>query len=190
MKCHSRTSNKFANSGVKIDIRARNAGFFINKTMSKDKINILYVDDESNNLFSFKATFRMKYHVYTAISAAEGLRILRENPGIEVIITDQRMPETTGVEFLESIIPEFPDAMRILLTGYADLNDTIDAVNKGKIYHYLNKPWKEEELDATIQSAFKVYIEKVTEKERAKRTEVAERAADQMEFMLRQKLIS
>lgn len=155
-----------------------------------DKINILYVDDEENNLFSFKATFRLKYNVYTALSGDEGIKILKEVPNIEILITDQKMPNMTGVEFLESIIPDFPDPMRILLTGYADLSATIDAVNKGKIFHYLNKPWKEEELDATIQKAYKVYIENVTEKERAKRTEVAEKLADQMEFMLRQKLLS
>lgn len=154
------------------------------------KINILYVDDEENNLFSFKATFRLKYNVFTAISGNDAIAILREHPEIEIIITDQKMPNMTGVEFLETIIPEFPDPMRILLTGYADLTATIDAVNKGKIFHYLNKPWKEEELDATIQSAYEKYIENITTKKRAERTEVAEQLANQMEFMLRQKLIS
>lgn len=154
------------------------------------KINILYVDDEENNLFSFKATFRLKYNVFTAISGNDAIAILREHPEIEIIITDQKMPNMTGVEFLETIIPEFPDPMRILLTGYADLTATIDAVNKGKIFHYLNKPWKEEELDATIQSAYEKYIENITTKKRAERTEIAEQLADQMEFMLRQKLIS
>jgi response regulator RpfG family c-di-GMP phosphodiesterase len=154
------------------------------------KINILYVDDEENNLFSFKATFRLKYNVFTAISGNDAIAILREHPEIEIIITDQKMPNMTGVEFLETIIPEFPDPMRILLTGYADLTATIDAVNKGKIFHYLNKPWKEEELDATIQSAYEKYIENITTKKRAERTEIAEQLANQMEFMLRQKLIS
>jgi response regulator RpfG family c-di-GMP phosphodiesterase len=159
--------------------------------VDKDKkINILYVDDEENNLFSFKATFRLKYNVFTAISGNDAIAILREHPEIEIIITDQKMPNMTGVEFLETIIPEFPDPMRILLTGYADLTATIDAVNKGKIFHYLNKPWKEEELDATIQSAYEKYIENITTKKRAERTEIAEQLADQMEFMLRQKLIS
>jgi response regulator RpfG family c-di-GMP phosphodiesterase len=159
--------------------------------VDKDKkINILYVDDEENNLFSFKATFRLKYNVFTAISGNDAIAILREHPEIEIIITDQKMPNMTGVEFLETIIPEFPDPMRILLTGYADLTATIDAVNKGKIFHYLNKPWKEEELDATIQSAYEKYIENITTKKRAERTEIAEQLANQMEFMLRQKLIS
>lgn len=154
------------------------------------KINIIYVDDEENNLFSFKATFRLKYNVFTAISGSDAIEILRKHPEIEIIITDQKMPNMTGVEFLETIIPDFPDPMRILLTGYADLTATIDAVNKGKIFHYLNKPWKEEELDATIQRAYEKYIENITTKKRAERTEMAEQLANQMEFMLRQKLIS
>ncbi|MFN4082095.1 MAG: response regulator [Bacteroidia bacterium] len=158
------------------------------------KINVLYVDDEENNLFSFKATFRLKYNVYTALSGNEAIDILRNNLNtddkIEIIITDQKMPNMTGVEFLETIIPEFPDPMRILLTGFADLSATIDAVNKGKIFHYLNKPWKEEELDATITRAYEKYIDNMTTKQRAERTELAEKLADQMEFMLRQKLVS
>lgn len=154
------------------------------------KINILYVDDEENNLFSFKATFRLKYNVFTAISGSDAIALLREHPEMEIIITDQKMPNMTGVEFLETIIPQFPDPMRILLTGYADLTATIDAVNKGKIFHYLNKPWKEEELDATIQRAYEKYIDNITTKKRAERTEMAEQLANQMEFMLRQKLIS
>ena len=109
------------------------------------KIKVIYVDDEENNLLSFKASFRMKYEVFIAISAKEAITILQQNPEISVIITDQRMPDMTGVEFLESILDIFPDPIRILLTGYADINAVIDAVNKGKIYHYLIKPWKEEE---------------------------------------------
>ena len=130
----------------------------------QDGINILYVDDESNNLVSFKAVFRIKYNVYTAISGEEAVKILRNN-SVNIIITDQRMPQMTGVEFLESILDEFPDPIRILLTGYADMNAVIDAVNKGKIFHYLSKPWNEEELDLTINRAFDVYKQKMDEKE-------------------------
>lgn len=101
-----------------------------------DKISILYVDYELNNLVSFKAVFRIKYKVHTAISGEEAINILRTNE-VNIIITDQRMPQITGVEFLETIIGEFPDPIRILLTGYADMNAVIDAINKGKIFHYL-----------------------------------------------------
>src|SRR5579871_407965 len=126
----------------------------------KDKISILYVDDELNNLISFKALFRMKYDVSTAISGEEAISTLR-NKQVNIIITDQRMPNMTGVEFLESILDEFPDPIRILLTGYADMNAVIDAINKGKIFHYLTKPWNEQELDLAINRAFDVYRKKM-----------------------------
>jgi response regulator RpfG family c-di-GMP phosphodiesterase len=151
-----------------------------------EKITVLYVDDEENNLFSFKAVFRIKYNVLTAISGAEALKVLSEKP-VQVIVTDQRMPEMTGVEFLEKMLETYPDPMRILLTGYADMNAVIDAVNKGKIYHYLNKPWNEDELDATIQSAYQKYLEKIEIKDMNEKLAISN---DQLEFLLRQKLLS
>lgn len=154
--------------------------------METNKINILYVDDELNNLVSFKAVFRMKYNISTAISGEEAINILRSKQ-INIIITDQRMPQMTGVEFLESIIPEFPDPIRILLTGYADMNAVIDAINKGKIFHYLTKPWNEEELDMTIGRAFDVYKQKMDEQEMAQKLSLSN---EQLEFLLRQKLLS
>jgi len=154
--------------------------------MADKKISVLYVDDEENNLFSFKAVFRVKYQVYTAISGDEALKILGEKP-IEIIITDQRMPNMTGVEFLEKVIEKFPDPMRLLLTGYADMNAVVDAVNKGKIFHYLSKPWNEEELDITINRAHEAYLQKEKLKEENK---LLGTSNDQLEFLLRQKLLS
>ncbi len=152
-----------------------------------DKIKVLYVDDEENNLFSFKATFRVKYQVFTAISGSKAIEILNEHPDIEVILTDQRMPEMTGVEFLKSILPIHPDPIRILLTGYADLKASIDAVNEGKIFHYLSKPWNEEEVDMIIQKAQQVYAHHKNEREMKHKLI---KTADQMEFLLRQSLLS
>lgn len=154
--------------------------------MSDKKINILYVDDEENNLISFKAVFRLKYKVFTAISAMEGMKILETKP-VEIIITDQRMPEMTGIEFLEKVLEVYPDPVRILLTGYADMNAVIDAVNKGKIFHYLSKPWNEEELDMTIKRAYEVYKAAIDVKEMNAKLAVSN---DQMEFLLRQSLLS
>lgn len=154
--------------------------------MTNDKITILYVDDELNNLISFKAVFRLKYNVFTAISGEEAIKILNTKT-INIIITDQRMPQMTGVEFLESILDEFPDPIRILLTGYADMSAVVDAINKGKIFHYLTKPWNEEELDMTIERAFGVYKEKMEEKEMNEKLSVSN---EQLEFLLRQKLLS
>jgi response regulator RpfG family c-di-GMP phosphodiesterase len=154
--------------------------------MAEGKINILYVDDEQNNLVSFKATFRLKYNIHTAISGEEAIKILTNNP-IEIIITDQRMPNMTGVEFLESILEEHPEPIRILLTGYADLNAVIDSVNKGKIFHYLTKPWNEEELDMTIKRAYEVYSLRKEEKVLTEKLGVTNA---QLEFLLRQQLLS
>jgi len=150
------------------------------------KISVLYVDDEENNLISFRATFRLKYQVYTAPSGAEAIRIVQEKP-IDIIITDQRMPQMTGVEFLEEIIKINPEPMRILLTGYADMSAVVEAVNKGKIFHYLNKPWSEEELDDTIQRAYEVYSERRAIRESVSKLEMTN---EQLEFLLRQKLLS
>lgn len=154
--------------------------------MSEEKITILYVDDEENNLVSFKANFRLKYKVFTAIGGDEALKIM-ENNLIHVIITDQRMPGMTGVEFLEKVIEKYPDPVRILLTGYADMSAVIDAVNKGKIYHYLNKPWNEAELDKTILDAHEIYRQK---KETEGMNKKLATSNDQLEFLLRQKLLS
>ncbi|WP_190277195.1 response regulator [Taibaiella lutea] len=154
--------------------------------MNNEKISILYVDDEENNLISFKATFRLKYKVFTAISGADAIKILEENL-IHVIITDQRMPNMTGVEFLEKVIEKFTDPIRILLTGYTDMNAVVDAINKGKIFHYLTKPWNEEELDKTIARAYDIFLEREKIKQMNEKLEVSN---SQLEFLLRQKLLS
>ncbi|MEJ6982349.1 response regulator [Pedobacter sp. P351] len=154
--------------------------------MPENKITILYVDDEENNLISFKANFRIKYNVFVAISGDDAMKII-ENKHVDIIITDQRMPNMTGVEFLEKVLEIKPDPMRILLTGYADMSAVVDAVNKGKIFHYLSKPWNEEELDMTINRAYEVYLEKLRIKEMNEKLAVSN---DQFEFLLRQKLLS
>lgn len=154
--------------------------------MADKKISVLYVDDEENNLFSFKAVFRIKYQVYTAISGDEALKILSEKP-VHIIITDQRMPAMTGVEFLEKVIPLYPDPIRLLLTGYADMNAVVDAINKGKIFHYLTKPWNEEELDIAINRAYDAYLEKIKLKQENEKLGMSN---EQLEFLLRQRLLS
>ena len=154
--------------------------------MPENKITVLYLDDEENNLISFKANFRIKYNVLIALSGDEAMKII-ETKHVDIIITDQRMPNMTGVEFLEQVLEKTPDPMRILLTGYADMNAVVDAVNKGKIFHYLSKPWNEEELDMTIKRAYEVYEERLKIKEMNEKLVVSN---DQFEFLLRQKLLS
>ncbi|HWY11448.1 MAG TPA: response regulator [Bacteroidia bacterium] len=154
--------------------------------MNKEEICILYVDDEVNNLIAFKANFRLDYKILTAETSEEGMKILRENK-IQIIITDQRMPGQTGVEFLERAIKEFPDPIRILLTGYSDINVVIDAINKGQIFRYLMKPFNDMELKMILENAAEVYNLREENKELLKKLVIAN---EQLEFMLRQKLIS
>lgn len=123
--------------------------------MKANKISILYVDDEVNNLNAFKATFRRDFKVHLANSAILGEEIL-ENNHIDIIITDYRMPDVTGVEFFEKIINKYPEPIRILLTGYADIDAVINAINKGEIYRFIRKPWNESELRITIQNAYEI----------------------------------
>jgi len=153
--------------------------------MSK-KISLLYVDDEVHNLHAFKATFRRDFKIFVAESGAEGLEIFK-NEKIDVILTDQRMPNMTGIEMLMEVKKIDPEPMRILITGYSDINAVIDAINKGQVYRYLNKPWHEEELKNTIETAYEVYYLRQENKELIKKLE---RANDQLEFLLRQRLLS
>jgi response regulator RpfG family c-di-GMP phosphodiesterase len=155
--------------------------------MSEDlNINVLYVDDEENNLLAFKASFRRHFTVFTAISADEGSKILQSEE-IHVLITDQRMPGTLGTELLAQAVKDYPDQIRILLTGFSDIEAIKDAINRGQIYHYLQKPWNDDELKSTIENAFKIYHLKKKQKELSEQLLVTN---EQLEFMLRQKLLS
>jgi two-component system response regulator PhcR len=128
-------------------------------------IRVLYIDDEENNLNAFKAGFRRQYEIYTAISAVEGLKILQSLP-VHVIIADQKMPQTTGVEFFKSISKTFPDPIRILLTGYTDIEALADAINHGDIYRYITKPWNDLELHNSIKNAYDAFKSKIDLREK------------------------
>lgn len=156
--------------------------------VEEKKINVLYVDDEIDNLNAFKAVFRRDFEVFIAESANEGLKIIenKEND-IHIVLTDQRMPNITGVEFLASLVKDFPQIMRVLVTGYADLATVIDAINKGEVYRYVSKPWDNVELKNLILQAFEVYD---LRKRNKKLTDDLLRVNAQIEFMLRQRLSS
>ncbi len=123
---------------------------------ANQKYSILYIDDEEHNLVSFKSTFRREFNIFVAISGPVGLEIMEQND-IGLVITDQRMPEMTGVEFLEKVMLLHPDCIRMIMTGFSDMDAIIQAINKGNIYRYIAKPWNREELKITIDSAFEVY---------------------------------
>ncbi|WP_257669515.1 hybrid sensor histidine kinase/response regulator [Parapedobacter tibetensis] len=119
---------------------------------------ILYIDDETNNLISFKAAFRYRYPIYTATNTVEAREILRANPDIRIIFCDQRMPGEMGIDFLHQMKKDFPRPIRILLTAYADMETVVDAVNKGHIFRFVQKPWVEEEIISSIEEANKFYV--------------------------------
>jgi class 3 adenylate cyclase len=120
-----------------------------------DKPEILYIDDEVDNLLVFKSAFRRHYKVHTAQSGEEGLEILKEKD-VSLVITDQRMPRMTGVQFLQHL-PEDKDLIRMILTGYSDMESIIDAINTGKVYRYIVKPWDKEELKMTMDNAIEAF---------------------------------
>ena len=117
---------------------------------------ILYIDDEEDNLTVFNATFRRSYKVHLALSGREGLEIM-EKHNIHLVITDQRMPDMTGIQFLEQIIPLYPDCIRMILTGFSDVKAIIQAINKGRVYRYITKPWSKEEFKIIMDRALEAY---------------------------------
>lgn len=121
----------------------------------EESIKILLVDDEVNITKALRRLLMEdeRYDIYIAHSGPEGLAQIAEEPDIGVIVSDQRMPEMTGVEFLQQACEKVPDAVRILLTGYADIEASIAAINQGAVFRYLTKPWKEEELLQVVAEA-------------------------------------
>jgi response regulator RpfG family c-di-GMP phosphodiesterase len=118
---------------------------------------ILFVDDEDNVLRSLKRLFTSEdYEVLTALSGLDGLAILKEIE-VPVIVSDQRMPAMTGAEFLEKSRQLCPDAVRIILTGYADIEAAIGAINRGGAYRYVSKPWNDGDLLIVVKDAFEKY---------------------------------
>jgi signal transduction histidine kinase len=124
----------------------------------QEKIKILYVDDEINNLTGFKASFRMSYNIMIAVNATDAMEHLNSHPDIRVIFCDQRMPGKTGVQFFEEIRSRYPKPIRILLTGYADIDSVIDSINLGNVFRYVKKPWKDADILAAINEANKFYV--------------------------------
>jgi signal transduction histidine kinase len=122
-----------------------------------EKITILYIDDETNNLFALKASLRLQYNIITCSSAKEAEAVLESRNDIVALLCDQRMPETTGIEFFEKIRFTNPEPVRILVTGYTDLEDVVNAINKGHIFRYIKKPWIESDLISAIEESANYY---------------------------------
>ena len=121
------------------------------------KPKMLVVDDEPDNLDLLYRTFRRDFNVLRAESGVVALEMLASEGEVAVIISDQRMPEMKGTEFLSKTVPQFPDTMRIILTGFTDVEDLVEAINSGQVYKYITKPWDPNELKAVVQRAVETY---------------------------------
>jgi len=124
----------------------------------EEPIRILFVDDERNVLRSLERTFLDEnYEILTANSGTDGLQTLREVFPVQVVISDYRMPEMNGVEFLRQVCLQWPDTVRIVLSGYADSASIVSAINDGQIYKFIPKPWNDDELKVTIVNSLERY---------------------------------
>lgn len=117
---------------------------------------IMVVDDEPANLRLLERLFRSDYEVVIASSGAEALRLLQQHD-VALIITDQRMPDMTGIELLKRTAGLRPHMVRIILTGYTDVETLVEAINSGHVYKYVTKPWNNDELRLTISRAVEHY---------------------------------
>jgi serine phosphatase RsbU (regulator of sigma subunit)/ActR/RegA family two-component response regulator len=121
------------------------------------KLKLMVVDDEPDNLDLLYRTFRRDFEVIKAESAIAALKILDEVGEMALIISDQRMPEMLGTEFLSKTVDRFPDTIRIVLTGYTDVEDLVEAINSGKVFKYITKPWSHEHLKSVVDQAAETY---------------------------------
>jgi signal transduction histidine kinase len=120
------------------------------------KRDILYVDDERDNLIVFEATFEDTFNVYTANNGRKALEILEQRP-FPVVIADQRMPVMTGSELFEAMRTRYPHTKRVMLTGYADSNAMLDAINQGQVFYFVKKPWERHVILSILVRAIEAY---------------------------------
>lgn len=124
--------------------------------MARTKHCLLIVDDEPNVCDSVHDLLRREFHVLKALSADEGYRLMQEEE-VHIVMSDQRMPQISGVELLTKVKARYPQAIRMLFTGFADLESVIAAINQGYIFQFVRKPWQPEELQMAVRYAAAEY---------------------------------
>ena len=152
----------------------------------REKPRVLYLDDEKDALTLFEMSFGRKFDIFTTSDPDEARKIVKDEV-LHVILTDQRMPKESGVQFLESIIDKHPDPIRILVTAYSDINAVVDAINKGRIYEYIQKPYVMEGMEQTIWNAAETFF---LRRDKEQMMQKLTRANSQLDFMLRQRLLT
>ncbi len=125
--------------------------------IERGKLKLMVVDDELDNLDLLYRTFRRDFKVFKASDARTALEVLDKEGEMAVIISDQRMPEMNGTEFFGLTVERFPDTIRILLTGFTDVEDLVEAINSGQVFRYITKPWKPEQLRSLVEQATQTY---------------------------------
>ena len=115
-----------------------------------DKPTILYVDDEPDNLISFYSLFRKTYHILTAEGGKKALELIEEHQ-IQLLLSDHKMPEMSGLELCGIIMQKYPDILRIIVTGYSELDQIHEAIHQGKVAACIKKPWNIEELENLLE---------------------------------------
>jgi len=147
---------------------------------------VLFVDDDAGNRQAFHAAFRKEFDVMTASGMEEAWYFLT-NRGVDILITDQRMPGTPGSELLRLVRERFPQVRRMLVTGYSDLQALADAINQGGVTNYIAKPWDPAQVRHLVGVAF---AEVRAERDRRDYTQKLIESNRQLEFALRQRLLS
>jgi len=152
----------------------------MSEIVTETSATILFVDDEANILSSLRRLFRPQgYRILIAEGGAQGLEIMA-NEQVDLVVSDMRMPEMNGAQFLEKVRADWPDTVRILLTGYAEIGDTIAAINKGQIYRYVSKPWDDNDITLIVKHALqqqslereKFLLEELTQRQNEELTDL------------------
>lgn len=137
-----------------LDIHRQRIAAHEESPQTRETRTLLLVDDEENILRALKRVLRTDgYQILTAMSARDALEVLRRHD-VQVVVSDQRMPEVSGIEFLNDVKKMYPDTVRIMLSGYSDAAAVTDAINRGTIYKFLTKPWNDEDIRDQVRSAF------------------------------------
>ena len=124
---------------------------------TKKKGRVLYVDDEEINLINFRETLCDDFEIFTAVSGKEALALLAREGEMALVVSDQRMPEMTGIELLIKVREAYPDTIRMIISAYTEIHELIDAINKAEVYRYFVKPWEEDQLRLTVGNAVGTY---------------------------------
>lgn len=141
---------------------------------------LLFVDDEANILNALRRLFRpFGYRIFTAGSGAEALALLEQEP-VDLVVSDMRMPQMDGAQLLEQVRSKWPDTLRILLTGYADISSTIAAINRGEIYRYIAKPWEDNEILLVVRHALE---RKALEQEKRRLEQLTQRQNEELKSL-------